>query len=406
MPKKCLICKVEPSPIYERSFHMFPKNESLKQKWLDAINVLKTPNFKTAYICSDHFKAESFSYSNELRQRKRLCKEAVPQQKNINWLNLPRENETKETATIDINYSNISDTTENISSEANTNENEMCKNEVTLTNSLEFHESNAFEDASSQSHLNKDVEICMNKVSSITSLNSQESDMSKDINLQFSTEEVTETYIQELPFNTSKTLDGSTSSSKSNSKERKRSFNDIRTVKRVRFVNGFKTEYVCREDFVNEEAWNRFIRYSAYQRSRIAAAHNKNSRKDKKIKNLAHVIATLDKREEFDAAEYIKVLPSHMKELITRMKERKSTGPFPEKLKTFARTLHFYSPDAYEFVRCSFLKCLPCVQTLNSWIYEKEYNPGISEKTINNVSDIVKQESAKGKKLVFNLFMK
>lgn len=73
----------------------FPKNESTKQKWLDAINVSKTPNFKTAYICSDHFDAESFFYYDELRQKMRLYKEAVPKQKNSNSLNLPRENEVK-----------------------------------------------------------------------------------------------------------------------------------------------------------------------------------------------------------------------------------------------------------------------------------------------------------------------
>ena len=85
---------------------------------------------------------------------------------------------------------------------------------------------------------------------------------------------------------------------------RKRSFGNIRTVKRVRFMNGFKTEYLCREDFLNEEAWNRFLRYSAYQRSRTAAAHNKNSRKQKKIKNLIGLINTLVKRDKFDAAKY------------------------------------------------------------------------------------------------------
>ncbi|XP_046626987.1 uncharacterized protein LOC124308373 isoform X2 [Neodiprion virginianus] len=301
MTRTCLICKAEQIPRCERSFHMFPKNESIKQKWLDAINVSKTPNFKTASICSDHFHAESFFYSDEFRQRKRLCKEAVPRQKNINLLNLPRENETKENAIIDINHCEVNDIPEHISFEANTNETEMCTDEVTLTNSLKFHKSNALENVSAQSHLNKDVKICPNKVSSITSINSRESDVSKDICLQSNTKKVTETYIQEPPSDNSETLNGSTSSIKSNSKKRKRSFNDIKTAKRVRFMNGFKTDYICQEDFVNKDAWNRFLTYVAYQRSRIAAAHNRNSRKERKMQNLIDVIETLDKGGQFDA---------------------------------------------------------------------------------------------------------
>jgi len=85
------------------------------------------------------------------------------------------------------------------------------------------------------------------------------------------------------------------------------------------------------------------------------------------------------------------------------MKERKPTAPFPSNLKNFARTLHFHSPAAYEFVRRNFLNYLPCTQILNSWICSKEYKFGISEEINNNISTIVKQESAKSKKLIFNL---
>lgn len=46
---------------------------------MDAINLLATPNFKTTYICSDHFDDKSFHDSDELRSRKRLRPDAVPQ---------------------------------------------------------------------------------------------------------------------------------------------------------------------------------------------------------------------------------------------------------------------------------------------------------------------------------------
>jgi len=53
-------------------------------------------------------------------------------------------------------------------------------------------------------------------------------------------------------------------------------------------------------------------------------------------------------------------------------------------------------------VRRSFLKCLPCVETLNSWNCSKN-KPGISEEIIEHVSQIVQNESKNGKKCVFNL---
>lgn len=72
-------------------------------------------------------------------------------------------------------------------------------------------------------------------------------------------------------------------------------------------MNGFKTEYIFREDFVSDEAWNRFLRFTTYEKSKTAAAHNKNLRKEKKIKNLKVLVKDLETKGEFDAAEYLKV---------------------------------------------------------------------------------------------------
>jgi len=72
-------------------------------------------------------------------------------------------------------------------------------------------------------------------------------------------------------------------------------------------MTSFKTEYISREDFISDEAWTRFLRFTTYERSKIAAAHNKNSRKENKIKSLQGSIKDLERREEFNAAEYLKV---------------------------------------------------------------------------------------------------
>lgn len=59
-----------------------------------------------------------------------------------------------------------------------------------------------------------------------------------------------------------------------------------KAIKRVPFMTCFKTEYISREDFVSDEAWNRFLRFTASERCKMAAAHNRNARKEKKIKIL------------------------------------------------------------------------------------------------------------------------
>lgn len=73
-------------------------------------------------------------------------------------------------------------------------------------------------------------------------------------------------------------------------------------------MNGFKTEYITREDFVSDEAWNRFLRLITYERNRMAAAHNRNSRKEKKIRNFKLLLKDLVNDEELDATQYVKVL--------------------------------------------------------------------------------------------------
>lgn len=86
-----------------------------------------------------------------------------------------------------------------------------------------------------------------------------------------------------------------------------------------------------------------------------------------------------------------------------RMKENKKNNPFPSSLKTFARTLHFHSPAAYEMVRQTFLKCLPCIETLNRWNCSKNYQPGIFSEILEYVSKMVLENQKNGKQLVFNI---
>lgn len=64
--------------IYYNFYYLerFPKNESAIQTWMDSLNLSASTNFKTSYVCSDHFDEESFS--NLCDARKRLRSDAIP----------------------------------------------------------------------------------------------------------------------------------------------------------------------------------------------------------------------------------------------------------------------------------------------------------------------------------------
>ncbi|XP_033225634.1 uncharacterized protein LOC117178332 isoform X1 [Belonocnema kinseyi] len=160
---------------------------------------------------------------------------------------------------------------------------------------------------------------------------------------------------------------------------------------------------MSRKDFATDEAWSRFLKFTIYKQRQAASCRKKNLRKSKQIGNIKELVSKLREENATAAADYLQELPEHVKQLISRMKNNKPSSPFPAHLKTFARSLHFHSPAAYEMVRQSFLKCLPCVETLNRWYCSKNYKPGVSEEIINHVSEMVHAELKKGKKPVFNL---
>ena len=61
----------------------------------------------------------------------------------------------------------------------------------------------------------------------------------------------------------------------------------------------------------------------------------------------------------------------------------KSPKSYSPELRTFALTLHFYSPKAYSYVRKSFDTCLPHPQTIKKWYNLVPGEPGISSEALN-----------------------
>ncbi|XP_028045436.1 uncharacterized protein LOC105839445 [Monomorium pharaonis] len=73
----CYICKIEQNSIQDpdRTFHRFPKNESLRLKWCEAIK----KNVHNTYICSMHFKPEDYRNHEDPNLKKKLLKpSAIP----------------------------------------------------------------------------------------------------------------------------------------------------------------------------------------------------------------------------------------------------------------------------------------------------------------------------------------
>lgn len=58
-------------------------------------------------------------------------------------------------------------------------------------------------------------------------------------------------------------------------------------------------------------------------------------------------------------------------------------------LRSFALTLHFYSPRAYEYVRSKFMFCMPHVKTIAKWYGNIDGNPGISSEALHSIKQRV-----------------
>ena len=81
-----------------------------------------------------------------------------------------------------------------------------------------------------------------------------------------------------------------------------------------------------------------------------------------------------------------------------------SRTAYSAEIKNFARSLHFHSPAAYEFVRLSFSKQLPHTDTLYRCNCSKNFEPGICEEAVDHISEKVREAKFKYKKdLVFNV---
>lgn len=101
-------------------------------------------------------------------------------------------------------------------------------------------------------------------------------------------------------------------------------------------------------------------------------------RHKKKIRSLKHVLKILEQKNFLTAenSPHFDNLGDIHQELIRRKLGKKLK--YSPKLRQFAITLNFLSPNAYDFVRAEFETCLPHSSTISKWYQKVNAAPGFS----------------------------
>ncbi|RVE40704.1 hypothetical protein evm_014645 [Chilo suppressalis] len=140
----------------------------------------------------------------------------------------------------------------------------------------------------------------------------------------------------------------------------------------------------------------------------IKRLQKKASRYKKKIVQLTDMLKELqdNKFVSSDQVTHLESLGDGVNELIQRFAKKNSgvgtTGQYPPALRTFACTLHFYSPKAYQYVRKKFQTCLPHPRTIRKWYESIDAQPGFTKESLEAIK--LKADNTKYR-LICNLVM-
>ena len=96
-------------------------------------------------------------------------------------------------------------------------------------------------------------------------------------------------------------------------------------------------------------------------------------------------------------------------DLLKRQIAKKTNNPLPvsysSELRSFALTLHFYSPHAYRYVRKMFDTCLPHPRTIERWYQSIDGSPGFTAEAFTALRARAAVSADKGRKLACALIM-
>lgn len=129
------------------------------------------------------------------------------------------------------------------------------------------------------------------------------------------------------------------------------------------------------------------------------------------VSSLRTVISELKKNKMIgdDCAVMLNQYEDFKPQLLKRMSVNTggsvNRSKYPPELRSFAITLHFYSPKAYNFVRKKFNLALPHPSVIRSWYSSVDANPGFSVECFNALKLKSEQAKQKGEKLICALMV-
>lgn len=115
---------------------------------------------------------------------------------------------------------------------------------------------------------------------------------------------------------------------------------------------------------------------------RLRLVRRQLSRRQRRLHTMQDIISVLQSRKDInaEAVDLIERVFGHIPaELLRRKLHQSSKESFSDAVRSFAMTLHFYSPKAYDFVRNTLSSALPHVSTLRRWCSAVEGKPGFTE---------------------------
>lgn len=92
-------------------------------------------------------------------------------------------------------------------------------------------------------------------------------------------------------------------------------------------------------------------------------------------------------------------------EILNCLKNGKTTSSYTPTFRSFAFTLHFYSPKAYNYLRSVFGQHLPAPSTIRSWYSSIDGSPGISQDALNELKILANVANSKGITIVAGAMM-
>jgi hypothetical protein len=149
----------------------------------------------------------------------------------------------------------------------------------------------------------------------------------------------------------------------------------------------------------------------AFSRKKIKLLQQRKRRLARRNASLKNVISALERNKVLDS-ESLYILQKSaggIGDLLRRQFSKclgKSTQQkFSPELRSFALTLHFYSPHAYRYVRKMFNTCLPHPRTIEKWFQTVDCKPGFTADSFTALQRKVSEMAKKNKNLLCALMM-